>query len=560
MSRKSSSTNTAQRKGKSRTATPTKSKRSRAGLSEAIPPVNAPSESAKLLRTYLPLLIIFGLAAVAATVIMYQATIEGIGITTDSIVYIKVARNLLRGHGFALSAGAPLTHYPPVYPATLALTGILGTDPVVGAKWLHLFLYVANVLLVGLLVYRGTDGSLIATIAGLLFMLTSGLVFYSHVVALSEALFVFFILTGLLLINEYLYRNHILILVAASVVVGLAGMTRYVGFILLGVVSLCILLLNKSDLVKRIINAGIVIIIFTTPIVLWIVRNILASNNIMNRHLIYHPIKLRHVNGAIETISSWFFIPTSLTLILKVSLLIIMASVVLIILIKLIRQYGIYSHLNRVSLICTLFLCLYTTGLVFAISFVEANLPFSHRILFPFFVVLGIALITLGRNAFHLVKRPKWFVVLAVMLLGAFLIAQGQTMARELRIFIENGEGFTGKKWKSSKAMEFIKALPDHTTIYSNGPEAIELLTGRQTKMIPSKRNTTSNEENVRFSKELEGMMRDLENSKGYLVYFDLIAWRGYIPGVEELKPYGELKSIYRAWDGTFYQAVKLEH
>lgn len=88
----------------------------------------------------------------------------------------------------------------------------------------------------------------------------------------------------------------------------------------------------------------------------------------------------------------------------------------------------------------------------------------------------------------------------------------------------------------------------------------IESLTGRQTEMIPSKRNSTSNEETVRFSKELEGMMRDLENSKGYLVYFNLIAWRGYITGVEELKPYGKLESISRAWDGTVYRAVKLEH
>jgi hypothetical protein len=225
-----------------------------------------------------------------------------------------------------------------------------------------------------------------------------------------------------------------------------------------------------------------------------------------------------------------------------------------------VKRVGIYSHMTRVPLICILFLCLYLTGLVCAIFFVEANLPFSHRILFPFFVVLGVVMITLGRNAFHFVRKPKWFVVLAVMLLGAFLIAQGKTMAREVRIFTENGEGFSGKKWKASKVMEFIKGLPDHSTIYSNGPEAIEFLTGRQTKMIPSKRNIASNEENARLSEELGRMMRDLESSKGYLVYFDLVAWRGYIPGVEELEPYGELKLVYQARDGTVYQAAKLKH
>jgi hypothetical protein len=562
MSRKNLSSNAAQRKGRSRATTPAKSKKNQGGLIKTIHPADTASESAAIFRSsYFPLLIIFGLAAIAGTVIMYQATIDGVGITTDSIVYIKVARNLLGGHGFALSAGgAPLTQYPPLYPATLALTGLVASDLLNGVKWLHIFLYVANALLVGLLVYRGTEGSIFATIAALLFMLTSGLFFHSHVVALSEVLFVFFVLTGLLLIDEYLCRNQVLILIAASIVVVLAGMTRYVGFILLGVVSLCIVLLSKYQLLKRIIHAGIVIFIFITPMLIWMIRNMMISNSLVNRNITYHPVKFRQIEGAVATISSWFFIPTGVSFSLKAFLIICIFSLLFIILVIMIRQFGIYSHLIRIPLVCTIFLFLYTLGLIAAILFVEANLPFSHRMLFPFYVVLGIASITLGRNAFHLVKKPKWPMVLTVMVLGAFLIAQGKTMAQELRIFTENGEGFTGKKWKSSKAMEFIRRLPDNTIIYSNGPEAIEFLTGRQTKMIPSKRTTTSNEQNVRFSKELAAMMRDLVHSKGYLVYFDLIAWRGYIPAVEELNPYGKLESIYRAWDGTVYQGVALEH
>jgi 4-amino-4-deoxy-L-arabinose transferase-like glycosyltransferase len=560
MSRKTPSSSRSQDKGKRRAATPAKSKSGQGGALKPGPQTDITSESAKVLGPYFPLLLILGLAAIAGTVIIFQATKDGIGITTDSIVYIKVARNLLGGHGFRLSAGgAPLTQYPPVYPAALALAGMLATDLLTGVKWLHLFLYVANVLLVGLLIYRGTAGSLIATIAGLLFMLTSGLVFHSHVVCLSEVLFVFFILTGLLLIDEYLCRGQVLILVAASIVVGLAGMTRYVGFILLGVVTLCIVLLNKSNLLKRFTHAGIVMAIFITPAILWILRNKMISGGMVNRNIVYHPIKFRQIEGAVSTISSWLFIPASLPFALKASLVIIMIVSFLIILIKMIKQFSIHSDLNRIPIICTLFLTLYTLGLVIAIFFVEANLPFSHRILFPFYVVVGIAVIILVHNAFHLVTKSKGFAVFALVLMGAFLIAQTNTMARELRIFSDNGEGFTGKQWKSSKTMEFIKKLPDNTTLYSNGPEAIEFLTGRQTRMIPSKRITTSNEQNVKYSEELRGMMRDLDHSRGYLVYFDLIAWRGYIPSVEELKPYGEIVSIHRAWDGTVYQTAKLE-
>ena len=560
MRRRAPLSNTTQRKGRTRTAIHSQSKRSQGDLLKPKDQADTVFKSGKVLQSHFPLLIVLGVAAIAGTAIMAYAMKDGIGITTDSIVYIKVARNLLNGHGFRLSAeGTPLTQYPPVYPATLALSGILATDLLTGVKWLHLFLYVANVLLVCLLIYRGTEGSLSATIAGLLFMLTSGLVFHSHVVGLSEVLFVFFILMGLLLIDEYLRRGRILILVAASIVVGLAGMTRYVGFILLGVVSLCIILLNKSHLLKRLGHIGIVITIFTTPVILWIVRNKLESDRIVNRNIMYHPIKFNQIEGAVSTVSSWLFIPAGLPFAFKVSLVIIIILSFLFILARMIKEFGIHSNLNRIPILCTLFMSLYILGLIIAIFFVEANLPFNHRILFPFYVVLGIALITLASNAFHLLKKPKKFAVLAGVLLGVFFIAQANTMTRELRIFTENGEGFSGKQWKSSKAMEFVKKLPDHTTVYSNAPEAIEFLTGRQTKMIPSKRITTSNEANVRLSKDLAGMMQDLAHSKGYLVYFDLIAWRGYIPSVEELKPYGELRQIHRAWDGTVYQTAKLE-
>lgn len=109
MSRKNPLNNLARQKGKDRTTVSVESKRRRADSSVAISPRDAASQSARRFWTYFPFLIVFGVAGVAGIVIMYRAaSTYGIGVTADFTVYLDVARNLLRGHGFAQSAGNPL--------------------------------------------------------------------------------------------------------------------------------------------------------------------------------------------------------------------------------------------------------------------------------------------------------------------------------------------------------------------------------------------------------------------------------------------------------------------
>jgi hypothetical protein len=114
----------------------------------------------------------------------------------------------------------------------------------------------------------------------------------------------------------------------------------------------------------------------------------------------------------------------------------------------------------------------------------------------------------------------------------------------------KNGTGFNSEMWKSSEAMAFVKALPDDVLIYSNGPDAITYLIGRQTAMIPRRRSSP---------KEMEAMMKRLQETNGYLVYFSQITWRAYLPSTEELKQHAELRAVYDGRDGTIYQVAELK-
>ncbi|MBI3739415.1 MAG: hypothetical protein HY258_10250 [Chloroflexi bacterium] len=88
-----------------------------------------------------------GLLAVIATFLVLWATPEGLGLSDDSIGYVAGARSMLTGHGYReawLASNGPVTHFPPGFSSALALIGLLGFDPLRGARFLNALLFGLN--------------------------------------------------------------------------------------------------------------------------------------------------------------------------------------------------------------------------------------------------------------------------------------------------------------------------------------------------------------------------------------------------------------------------------
>ena len=493
----------------------------------------------------------------AGTALIYQTTNQGIGVLPDSVIYINVARNVLHGDGFTHPPGTPLTHYPPLYPAALALAGIPWADPVEGARWLHLILYLANLALVAMIIYRGTNGSAIAATCGLLFMLISRIVVYRHALLLSEPLFVFFTLGALLLLNEYLQYRHILVLAATCVIIGLACMTRYVGYTLIPVGILAILVYNYPKYIKLFFFSAFILLACTVGCFIYIISTNMLNITIGNRHIVFHMITMAHIEEFINTITQWFFIPSTFSLLLKAVLLVSITSSAFLLFWKTIKQYGLQSSLVRIPFICLIFSLSYICFLVVSILFVEALLPFDNRVLFPFLIVLVVGLASLGKNALHLVNPPKWLAFPALALALMLLLVQGREMLEVSTLCGQVGVGFAGREWKASRALSFLKQVPKDTLIYSNGPDVIDVLLERQATMIPARRISGTSQDNAAFEKEMEEMVQRLRTTQGVLAYFNSVTWRWYLPSIEEIQKYGEFQPLYKGLDGVIYQVGK---
>src|SRR5512133_2413787 len=139
-----------------------------------------------------------------AMVILYICTPAGVGLANDSVAYIAGARSILQGTGYSDiwldSSIEAITHYPPLLSLTLAGLGLLGLDPLRGARILNILLYGANTGLMGLIGWRMTKSQLAGVLLAALFLLNA-ILLRVHVFAMSEPLFIFLSLLSFLLFD-----------------------------------------------------------------------------------------------------------------------------------------------------------------------------------------------------------------------------------------------------------------------------------------------------------------------------------------------------------------------
>ena len=95
-----------------------------------------------------------GLLTVIGIFLVLRSTPEGLGLSDDSIAYIAGARSLLAGHGYReawLASNNLMTHFPPGFSSALAVIGLLGLDPLRGARFLNAILFGFSTALIGIL-------------------------------------------------------------------------------------------------------------------------------------------------------------------------------------------------------------------------------------------------------------------------------------------------------------------------------------------------------------------------------------------------------------------------
>ena len=145
------------------------------------------------------------LALVGAVFVLLSTSRYGAGLSPDSVGYIGIARNLIKGAGFRSYNGNLTVKWPPLYPALLALVGgVFGTDPLLLVNDVNALIFGLIVYVGGVLTFKHFSSFPALAFVGTLAILVSRPLFAVSVMAWTESRFLFFVLQILILADYYL--------------------------------------------------------------------------------------------------------------------------------------------------------------------------------------------------------------------------------------------------------------------------------------------------------------------------------------------------------------------
>lgn len=493
---------------------------------------------------------------VFVSVLMFWILAQGPGVSPDSITYIEAAKNLSSGNGFFVN-GQPITHYPPVFPLILGLFGLLtGGDFLIAGRLLAALMFGANIAVICFAVQACTKNSIVAIGCSILVFLVSKQAIEVHAYILSEGLYIFFSMTGLFLLAQYISQRKLLFLVLASLLLGLAVLTRYAGIVLFSVIIFTILFLDNRSAKYKLSATLMSVGIASVPNVLWMVRNLLIAETMTNRNTAVHPLTINHVKTMINTLHD-FVLPlpiSDLTQAVNVAValtLLVFACGVLS------RHKDLQNDVIAVSysypIILIIYCLFYVGALVISISFFDAHTVLDQRVLLPVSLALAVAVIIVAWSLSEiLVSRYIWYGFVLFLFLSISLNAP-HALSTSISIH-KNGLIYTATQWKESAVLSYIgESVPKGMKLYSNNPDVILLYQNRYALMLPGFANPTTRQQNKNFSNQMGRVIKEINEGTALIVCFNRVARsRWYLPKNKELESWN-VPSLIKLKDGTIY-------
>lgn len=482
---------------------------------------------------------------------LWATNIFGIGINGDSVAYIWAARNLAKGLGLGRLNGIgvfkPMTNWAPLYPILLSLFEKGGIGAIAGARWLGAFLYGANIFLVGLILIRMTRSIWCSVTGALIMLLTPGFMVTS-LSAMSDPLFIFMSLLGIIILDYYLKTVKTKWLVCLGVISALTCLTRYIGLSLI-LTSLLVIALQFRWLPAKRMKDGMILCAITfLPMALWFLRNYLLTNNAANRPFGFYPIQPGELIRLAELWSSWLNPVHSIFAIgFGKIILSVIAFLYLLFVIRFRKfvqswQKGLRSQLVLILAVHSL---IYPALLIISRLFFDQDISiYDERFSSPIFINLLILVIYLAHTAWEKssYKLPAAGAVLTVLYIFvavSFIRIYSIEGSRLLQQVHDTGSGYGAILLTESELVEQLRHLPANYVIFTDSIERLYFYTQRYSFAIQEFDQNT-----VSFIRENES------KSNGVILAFFRNTPELIVSVVTNLP---EMKTYYKAGDGLIY-------
>jgi hypothetical protein len=445
----------------------------------------------------------------------------------------------------------------------------LGISEFTSARWINGILYAANILLVYQLLVRATKGSRYSGLIGAFLFLASVNILTIHTWAWSEALFLFLGLSGFYLYTRYLEDQKKLNYVLSVCLLAGATLTRYLGVAFLVGASAGLFFFNDTTLKKRVHRTGLFLFLGLSPVILWMVRNILVAGSAASRSINYRGVSIQAFKNTLHVMTLWF-IPGRFEGEWRLYLTALGVSCLfLFVIIFVFRHRKAPSKIVlRNSLVMLLVTAIAYAGIVvFAKAFMEPNFALDDpRFLTPILVFIILIGVLFGHESLRWLRdwvHTQMSILptsrllnldrlVALVIFAYFCSFNVVHLVKWVNRRAERGQGYASVSWQNSAILDYVRKQPDGTTLYSNGYDVITLLLDRPVYLMPLNLKATPERREVEYGAEIREMAERLRTDQGMLVYFKGITWRRMTTD-EDIKEQFNLIPLLQTEEGAIY-------
>lgn len=502
------------------------------------------------------ILSLIGLLGLCGTFfIQFLTDSNGVGVSPDSVAYISVARNLSNGEGFITYDGYPFLLQPPLYPILLSVTNtIFSVDPLHSAGLLNSILFGLIIIGTGFFLLKHLK-SLALSLFGTIVVLVSYILMQSALLALSEMLFIFFLIMYLNLFDRYEQKADLTSLILFSISVSLAFLTRYTGIVLILTGALGILFWGNSSMKEKYQHLFIFLLITVTPTGIWIFRNLILSGTFVGERGVSSFTFETNLRLLFDVMLKWFY-KVQIDTIQVIPLMSVITIVIFIGVIYLIRLKRTDYPKYLLKAVPIFLFALFYIMLIVISSTTTAYDKISTRLLSPVFIPVVI-LLFMGFDQFNtrLKSGLKHIFISTIFFIsiGYWIHHQVTHTAYIVTDFISrSGEEYSSDIWKNNSIINFLNnhnEIKNSYSFYSNAPEAVYILTNLETKWSPQKTVYNSTLPIIN-----DAMLKNLWYDKNEicLIWFNSIN-RKFLFTIDELHKSAVLKKIIQLKDGDIY-------
>ncbi len=479
------------------------------------------------------------------------ATAKGLYVSPDSVFYVGTARNLLDGVGFRSPPGLQaLGHFPPMFTLVIAAVARLGLDPLDAARLVNIAVLGATVVLVGLVLQTLTRSPLAALVGATVTATAVDVLTFSGS-ALSEPLFVLLAVGGLVALAAHMDSRRTAVLMGAAALIALAVLTRYVGVALVVTGSGVLVWRGRERRLHGMVDAAVFGAIALAPVAAWLAwagQRGPADERTVAVHLFDGAYLGQASRPLARWVVPWPGPPVGPVLAL---VLVVLAAAVLGRSRPADVDRAASRSLENLPVLLGAFAVSYLVVLVADRVLIDATGRLDARFLMPLHVV-GVLLAVRWvwvRRARTGVAAVAVLVVLAQVTAGMAWAVGGVTDTSITR------RGYSAAAWRRSTVVARAGAENPTLPVYTNGFDALFLLTGRGGTPIPAEKDYLTGRANPRYRDELSAMRADLTQTGGLLVYFDaIIARRSFLPSRLDLERALPLEMVAADNVGTIYR------